>query len=107
MLYVKPNFRGSTILKFSLFLLPLTIIDSAFVFGFYLNFCSEKRQTVLQAKSRLGVVSWRISFSAPSKASLINVAIKAREEQINLFFRAVATKRSEVNLKGGLEGLSI
>ena len=51
--------------------------------------------------------SWRISFSAPSEASLINVAIKAREEQINLFFRAVATKRSEVNLKGGLEGLSI
>ena len=41
------------------------------------------------------------------QASLINVAIKAREEQINLFFRAVATKRSEVNLKGGLEGLSI
>ena len=27
------------------------ILDSAFVFGFYLNFCSEKRQTVLQAKS--------------------------------------------------------
>ena len=51
--------------------------------------------------------SWQISFSTPSEASLINVAIKAREEQINLFFRAVATKRSEVNLKGGLEGLSI
>ena len=27
------------------------ILDFAFVFGFYLNFCSEKRQTVLQAKS--------------------------------------------------------
>ena len=51
--------------------------------------------------------SWRISFSTPSETALINVAIKAREEQINLFFRAVATKRSEVNLKGGLEGLSI
>ena len=48
-----------------------------------------------------------VLFSTPSEASLINVAIKAREEQINLFFRAVATKRSEVNLKGGLEGLSI
>ena len=49
----------------------------------------------------------KFTLSVPSEASLINVAIKAREEQINLFFRAVATKRSEVNLKGGLEGLSI
>ena len=57
--------------------------------------------------SKCSACAFDVLFSAPSEASLINVAIKAREEQINLFFRAVATKRSEVNLKGGLEGLSI
>ena len=63
--------------------------------------------TLFQGLEATWDLSLRILFFAPSKASLINVAIKAREEQINLFFRAVATKRSEVILKGGLEGLSI
>ena len=48
---LSPIFGDKLYLNLVYFFLPLTILDFAFVFGFYLNFCSEKRQTVLQAKS--------------------------------------------------------
>ena len=39
------------------------------------------------------------------KSPFVNVAIKGRAEQVNLFCRAEATKRSEANLKGDLGGM--
>ena len=52
-----------------------------------------------------GSASLLVYWKQNNKFPFASVAIKARAEQVYLLCRAVATKRSEANLKGDLEGL--